>query len=293
MSNALLNTQNFNLTSLIPQSALAAMTGIADAADKSFGSGDVYTLGFRGREFSLRGNGTEVALPNKQVDFYLVAMRPSDHFVFYDTTYDEAETGVQGNMLTRDVLASDPKEFIPTGQWKSRSRKRRCVIMLANDTDKRLVIADFGAKSVYQPAEINAGLFNLSKLQQQIASIRNSNPNIFSFMFTLQMSFTRDSVPVVQFSFMDQLTRAEPVRQAPPNVVSYIAEQFANGEVERLLNLRFDDEPTPVPQVQQAPVAPQAAPQAGPQAAPQVAPQVAPQAAPQAGTVWVDDLEEF
>ena len=276
MSNALLNTQNFNLTSLIPQSALAAMVGIADAADKSFGSGDVYTLGFRGREFSLRGNGTDVALPNKQVDFYLVAMRPNDHFVFYDTTYDESESSVQGNMLTRDVLASDPKEFIPTGQWKSRSRKRRCVIMLANDTDKRLVIADFGAKSVYQPTEINAGLFNLSKLQQQIASIRNANPNIFSFMFTLQMSFTRDSVPVVQFSFMDQLTRAEPVRQAPPNVVSYIAEQFANGEVERLLNLWFDGEHTPVPQVQQAPVAPQVAP---------VAPQVTP--------VQVDDLEEF
>ena len=282
MSNALLNTQNFNLTSLIPQSALAAMVGIADAADKSFGSGDVYTLGFRGREFSLRGNGTDVALPNKQVDFYLVAMRPNDHFVFYDTTYDESESSVQGNMLTRDVLASDPKEFIPTGQWKSRSRKRRCVIMLANDTDKRLVIADFGAKSVYQPTEINAGLFNLSKLQQQIASIRNANPNIFSFMFTLQMSFTRDSVPVVQFSFMDQLTRAEPVRQAPPNVVSYIAEQFANGEVERLLNLWFDGEHTPVPQVQQAPVAPVAP----------VAPQVAP-VAPQVAPVQVDDLEEF
>lgn len=282
MSNALLNTQNFNLTSLIPQSALAAMVGIADAADKSFGSGDVYTLGFRGREFSLRGNGTDVALPNKQVDFYLVAMRPNDHFVFYDTTYDESESSVQGNMLTRDVLASDPKEFIPTGQWKSRSRKRRCVIMLANDTDKRLVIADFGAKSVYQPTEINAGLFNLSKLQQQIASIRNSNPNIFSFMFTLQMSFTRDNVPVVQFSFMDQLTRAEPVRQAPPNVVSYIAEQFANGEVERLLNLWFDGEHTPVPQVQQAPVAPVAP----------VAPQVAP-VAPQVTPVQVDDLEEF
>ena len=282
MNNALLNTQNFNLASLIPQSALAAMTGIADAADKSFGSGDVYTLGFRGREFSLRGNGTEVALPNKQVDFYLVAMRPNDHFVFYDTSFDESESGVQGNMLTRDVLASDPKEFIPTGQWKSRSRKRRCVIMLANDTDKRLVIADFGAKSVYQPTEINAGLFNLSKLQRQIASIRNANPNIFSFRFTLQMSFTRDSVPVVQFSFMDQLTRAEPVRQTPPNVVSYIAEQFANGEVERLLNLWFDDEPTPVPQVQQAPVAP---------VAPQVAPQVAP-VAPVA-PVQVDDLEEF
>ena len=285
MNNALLNTQNFNLASLIPQSALAAMTGIADAADKSFGSGDVYTLGFRGREFSLRGNGTEVALPNKQVDFYLVAMRPNDHFVFYDTSFDESESGVQGNMLTRDVLASDPKEFIPTGQWKSRSRKRRCVIMLANDTDKRLVIADFGAKSVYQPTEINAGLFNLSKLQRQIASIRNANPNIFSFRFTLQMSFTRDSVPVVQFSFMDQLTRAEPVRQAPPNVVSYIAEQFANGEVERLLNLWFDDEPTPVPQVQQAPVAPVAP------VAPQVAPQVAP-VAPVA-PVQVDDLEEF
>ena len=290
MSNALLNTQNFNLTSLIPQSALAAMAGIADAADKSFGSGDVYTLGFRGREFSLRGNGTEVALPNKQVDFYLVAMRPNDHFVFYDTSFEESESGVQGNMLTRDVLASDPKEFIPTGQWKSRSRKRRCVIMLANDTDKRLVIADFGAKSVYQPTEINAGLFNLSKLQQQIASIRKSNPNIFSFMFTLQMSFTRDSVPVVQFSFMDQLTRAEPVRQAPPNVVSYIAEQFANGEVERLLNLWFDGDPTPVPQVQRAPVAP-VAPQAAPQAAP-VAPQAAP-VAPQAAPTWVDDLEEF
>ena len=285
MNNALLNTQNFNLASLIPQSALAAMTGIADAADKSFGSGDVYTLGFRGREFSLRGNGTEVALPNKQVDFYLVAMRPNDHFVFYDTSFDESESGVQGNMLTRDVLASDPKEFIPTGQWKSRSRKRRCVIMLANDTDKRLVIADFGAKSVYQPTEINAGLFNLSKLQRQIASIRNANPNIFSFRFTLQMSFTRDSVPVVQFSFMDQLTRAEPVRQTPPNVVSYIAEQFANGEVERLLNLWFDDEPTPVPQVQQAPVAPVAP------VAPQVAPQVAP-VAPVA-PVQVDDLEEF
>ena len=279
MSNALLNTQNFNLSSLIPQSALAAMAGIADAADKSLGSGDVYTLGFRGREFSLRGNGTDITLPNKQVDFYLVAMRPNDHFVFYDTSFDDSEAGVQGNMLTRDVLASDPKEFIPTGQWKSRSRKRRCVIMLANDTDKRLVIADFGAKSVYQPTEINAGLFNLSKLQQQIASIRKANPNIFSFMFTLQMSFTRDSVPVVQFSFMDQLTRAEPVRQAPPEVVAYIAEQFQTGEVERLLNLWFDEEPTPVPQVQQAPVAPQVAPQVAP-----VAP-VAP--------VQVDDLEEF
>ena len=286
MSNALLNTQNFNLSSLIPQSALAAMTGIADAADKSFGSGDVYTLGFRGREFSLRGNGTDITLPNKQVDFYLVAMRPNDHFVFYDTSFDDSEAGVQGNMLTRDVLASDPKEFIPTGQWKSRSRKRRCVIMLANDTDKRLVIADFGAKSVYQPTEINAGLFNLSKLQQQIASIRKSNPNIFSFMFTLQMSFTRDSVPVVQFSFMDQLTRAEPVRQAPPDVVAYIAEQFANGEVERLLNLWFDGEPTPVTQVQQAPVAPQV------QQAP-VAPQVQQAPVTPKATDWVDDLEEF
>lgn len=258
MNNALVNTQNFNLASLIPQSALAAMSGIADAADKSFGGGDVYTLGFRGRDFSLRGNGTDVTLPNKQVDFYLVAMRPNDHFVFYDTSFDDAESGVQGTMLTRDVLASDPKEFIPTGQWKSRSRKRRCVIMLANDTDKRLVIADFGAKSVYQPTEINAGLFNLSKLQQQIASIRKSNPSIFSFMFTLQMSFTRDSVPVVQFSFMDQLTRAEPVRQAPPDVVAYIAEQFANGEVERLLNMWFDNEPTQAPQVEQAPQVQQA-----------------------------------
>lgn len=46
MNNALVNTQNFNLASLIPQSALAAMSGIADAADKSFGGGDVYTLAF-------------------------------------------------------------------------------------------------------------------------------------------------------------------------------------------------------------------------------------------------------
>lgn len=264
MNNALVNTQNFNLANLIPQSALASMAGIADAADQSFGGGDVYTLGFRGREFSLRGNGTDIPLPNKVVDFYLVAMRPNDHFVFYDTSFDDAENGVQGNMLTRDVLASDPKEFVPNSQWKSRSRKRRCIIMLATDQDKRLVIADFGAKSIYQPTELSAGLFNLSKLQQQIATIRKSNPSIFGFMFTLQMSFTRDSVPVVQFSFMDQLTRSEPVRQAPPDVVAYIAEQYQSGEVERLLNMWFDQEqPATTPQLAQ-PVAQPVAPQTDP-----------------------------
>ena len=72
------------------------------------------------------------------------------------------------------------------------------------------------------------------------------------------MSFTRDSVPVAQFSFMDQITRTEPVRQAPPDVVAYIAEQFANGEVDRLLNMWFDNEATQTPQVGQAPQVQQA-----------------------------------
>ena len=274
MSNALATISGFDLTKLLPAAALANIAANFDQADESFAGGDLTTLSLKGREFGLKHGGSLTLLPERAVDIYLVGIRPVDHFVFYDSTYDEntGQSEEGGESLTRDVLPSDPKDFVPFDGWLSRARKRRCILMLANDTEQRLVVADFGAKTLYQKADTNAGLFNLSQLMKQMAVFRQHNNAILPFMFKLQMSFTRDSVPVVQFSFMDQATRSEPVRSADPAALDAIAKHWESGEVERLLNVWFDDATTaatPAPAVaapasvaKPAPVAPKPAPEA-------------------------------
>ena len=246
MSNALATLQNFNLSTMMGGDALAQMMGSFDSAQDSLGGTSAATMSFKGRSFYVKSGGAAVELPSRQIDVYIVGMRDKDHVSFFETEYGDGQELDQVQIFTRDMKPTDPKSKEwevnkPAGEehFKSRTRKRRVVLLLDGDQEQRLVVADLGELSVYGPRDTNMGLFNLVQLSKQFASMRKHNPQIMPFMFRLQMSFTSDSVPVVQFSFQDQLHKdpANPVRVAPDHVIQRAVEAWNKGEVQELLDL--------------------------------------------------------
>lgn len=261
MSNALATLQNFNLSTMMAGDALSQMMGSFDSAQNSLGGTSATTMSFKGRSFYVKSGGSSVELPTRNVDVYIVAMRDTDHLSFYETEYGDGQEVDpdktftrdfrQGDLKTSDWLANKPAN---EAHFKSRTRKRRVVLLLDNDQEQKLVIADLGELSVYAPRDTNLGLFNLSQLTKQFASMRKHNPQIMPFMFKLQMSFTSDSVPVVQFSFQDQLHRdpANPFRVAPDHIINRAVEAWNKGEVQELLDLWIDTGATPAQPAQTA-----------------------------------------
>lgn len=246
MSNALATLQNFNLSTMMSGDAMSQMMGAFDQAQDSLGGAAAATMSFKGRSFYVKSGGTTLELPTRQIDVYLVALRDKDHLSFYENEYGDGQEVDPATTFTRDFRTGDPK----TSEWlankpadearfKSRTRKRRAILLLDGDQEQKLVIADLGELSVYAPRDTNLGLFNVSQLVKQFASMRKHNPQIMPFMFKLQMSFTSDSVPVVQFSFQDQLHRdpANPFRVAPDHVIQRAVEAWNKGEVQELLDL--------------------------------------------------------
>ena len=240
MSNALATLQNFNLSTMMGGDALAQMMGSFDSAQDSLGGTSAATMSFKGRSFYVKSGGAAVELPSRQIDVYIVGMRDKDHVSFFGTEYGDGQEIDPSQVLTRDMKPTDPKSKEwetnkPAGEehFKSRTRKRRVVLLIDGDQEQKLVVADLGELSVYGPRDTNMGLFNLVQLSKQFASMRKHNPQIMPFMFRLQMSFTSDSVPVVQFSFQDQLRKdpANPFRVAPDHVVQRAVEAWNKGEV--------------------------------------------------------------
>lgn len=246
MSNALATLQNFNLSTMMGGDALAQMMGSFDSAQDSLGGTSAATMSFKGRSFYVKSGGASVELPSRQIDAYIVGMRDKDHVSFFETEYGDGQELEQSQIFTRDMKPTDPKskeweQNKPAGEehFKSRTRKRRVVLLLDGDQEQKLVVADLGELSVYGPRDTNMGLFNLVQLSKQFASMRKHNPQIMPFMFRLQMSFTSDSVPVVQFSFQDQLHKdpANPFRVAPDHVIQRAVEAWNKGEAQELLDL--------------------------------------------------------
>lgn len=286
MSNALTSLQNFDLSTMMSSNAMAQMMGSFDQAQDSLAGTSATTMSFKGRSFYVRAGGDSVELPSRHVDVYVVAIRDTDHLSFYESEYGDGQEVDPNTTFTRDFRTGDPK----TSEWaskkpaeearfKSRTRKRRVVLLLDGDQEQKLVVADLGELSVYAPRDTNLGLFSLTQLLKQFASMRKHNSQIMPFMFKLQMSFTPDSVPVVQFSFQDQLNRdpANPFRQAPEHIVKRAIEAWNNGEVQELLDLWINKADAPATQQVSAPVA-QQAPVAQPAPAVQPAPVATPAA---------------
>lgn len=260
MSNALATLQNFNLSTMMGGDALAQMMGSFDSAQDSLGGTSAATMSFKGRSFYVKSGGAAVELPSRQIDVYIVGMRDKDHVSFFGTEYGDGQEIDPSQVLTRDMKPTDPKSKEweankPAGEehYKSRTRKRRVVLLLDGDQEQKLVVADLGELSVYGPRDTNMGLFNLVQLSKQFASMRKHNPQIMPFMFRLQMSFTSDSVPVVQFSFQDQLRKdpANPFRVAPDHVVQRAVEAWNKGEVQELLDLWISKDGAAPAQVEQ------------------------------------------
>lgn len=260
MSNALATLQNFDLSTMMGGDALAQMMGSFDSAQDSLGGTSAATMSFKGRSFYVKSGGAAVELPSRQIDVYIVGMRDKDHVSFFGTEYGDGQEIDPSQVLTRDMKPTDPKSKEwetnkPAGEehFKSRTRKRRVVLLLDGDQEQKLVVADLGELSVYGPRDTNMGLFNLVQLSKQFASMRKHNPQIMPFMFRLQMSFTSDSVPVVQFSFQDQLHKdpANPFRVAPDHVVQRAVEAWNKGEVQELLDLWISKDGAAPAQVEQ------------------------------------------
>lgn len=283
--NELTNLQTFDIGTMMSADAMASMLGAFEQAEQSLGGTDVAVMGFKGRSFYIKTGGSSVELPTRNIDVYLLGINADDHVTFHKTKYDGENTEAERDAFTRFIRKADKKtkeweagDHMEAGQYyASRTRKRRAVLMLASDTEQRLIIADLGELSIYAPRDTNLGLFSLQQLMKQFATMRKHNPRALPFLFKLQMLFTPDSVPVVQFSFIDQLNRGTQVRLADEQAINRITKAWQDGEVERLLNLWIEPadavagnnaqttpvaQPAPVPPlvpsdvVTQAPVAP-------------------------------------
>ena len=264
MSNALATLQNFNLSTMMSGDAMTQMMGSFDQAQDSLGGTSATTMSFKGRSFYVKSGGDSVELPSRQIDVYLVAARATDHLSFYENEYGDGQEVDPNTTFTRDFRTGDPKTSAwaankpaDEARFKSRTRKRRVVLLLDGDQEQRLVIADLGELSVYAPRDTNLGLFNLSQLLKQFASMRKHNPQLMPFMLKLQMSFTPDSVPVVQFSFQDQLNRdpSNPFRVAPDHIIKRAIDAWNSGEVQELLDLWISKDGAPAAQQVSAPAA--------------------------------------
>lgn len=241
-------TMNAPLPQVQLPSDVLAKVAVQFASAAANVSASISRLTFAGREFRLNENGTERALDSKLLDVHIVAVNPTHHYQFYEREYDDTKdmpVGERGNMMSRLPLASDEIEWTPTKEWAQRLYKQRVVLMLADDPQHRLWVADFGYKSVRKSGNPAIGLFNLGQLLVQFNEFQKNNPQLLPFLFTVQLSFTRESVPEVQFSLTDQRADAngivnKEVRFARPDAIEAIIAAISDGSAEKLLDVAYD-----------------------------------------------------
>lgn len=260
-------------------------------------------LSFGGKQFNLTFGGNTVPLDDRVLDVHIVAIDPQFHYAFYEKSYDESKNSEdKGRILVRYPLPTDDFTFTPTAEFTQRAYKQRCVVMLANDPEHKLYIMDLGYNSIKKVGNPSLGLLNLSQLITQFDFYNKQNPQLLPFMFTVQMSFTREVQPEIQFSLYDQKAQGNyQARFATPSAIEAMVQALTNGEVDNLMKVEYDSasqgqqaqpqavSPAPV----QTPVAPvvQSAPQPTQTVAP--APQTVPVQPAPAPVAEVEELGEL
>ena len=292
----------------LPADVLAKVQAqLKQAADNQ--SSSLPRLSFGGKMFNLTVGGSKVELQDRVLDVHIVAIDPNFHYVFNEFGYDDAKNkDDKGRVLVRYPLPTDEFTFTPTTEFASRQYKQRCVVMLADGPEHKLFIVDFGYNSIKKVGNTALGLLNLSQLITQFQFYQNSNPQLFPFMFTVQLSFTREVQPEIQFSLYDQRQQGNhQARFANAGAMDAIVKALSDGTVDNLMKVEYDSagvqsttgtpvrgqqaqpqavSPTPV----QTPVAP--AQQPAPQPTQTVAP--APQTVPvQPAPAPVAEVEEL
>lgn len=229
-------------------------------------------LSFGGKQFNITINGTEVPLDDRVLDVHILAIDPNFHYVFNQYKYDDVKDSAdKGNMWVRYPLPTDEVIFTPTAEWATRQYKQRAVVMLANDPEHRLFVVDFGYNSIKKVGNPSLGLLNLSQLMTQFQAMVSQNPQVAPFMFTVQMSFTREVQPEIQFSLIDQRNPGNyEARFANAGAFNAMLEALSNGEADKMIKVdeyrSGNHEQATAPVQAQAPVAPVQAPVASVQA---------------------------
>ena len=113
--------------------------------------------------------------------------------------------------------------------------------MLADDPEHKLFIVDFGYNSIKKVGNPALGLLNLSQLITQFQFYQSSNPQLFPFMFTVQLSFTREVQPEIQFSLYDQRQQGNyQARFANAGAMDAMVQALSNGSVDNLMKVEYD-----------------------------------------------------
>lgn len=300
MSNQLIIAPNAMPALQLPSDVLAKVQAqLKQAADNQ--SSSLPRLSFGGKQFNLTLGGNTVPLDDRVLDVHIVAIDPQFHYAFYEKSYDESKNSEdKGRILVRYPLSTDDFTFTPTAEFTQRAYKQRCIVMLANDPEHRLYIMDLGYNSIKKVGNPSLGLLNLSQLITQFDFYNKQNPQLLPFMFTVQMSFTREVQPEIQFSLYDQKVQGNyQARFATPAAIDAMVQALSNGEVDNLMKVEYDSANVQGQQVQpqavppapvQTPVAP--AQQPAPQPTQTVAP--APQTVPiQPAPAPVAEVEEL
>lgn len=225
----------------LPADILAKVQAqLKQAADNQ--SSSLPRLSFGGKQFNLTLGGNTVPLDDRVLDVHIVAIDPNFHYVFNQFKYDDVkDKDDKGRVLVRYPLPTDDFTFTPTTEFASRQYKQRCIVMLANDPEHRLYIMDLGYNSIKKVGNPSLGLLNLSQLITQFEFYNKQNPQLLPFMFTVQMSFTREVQPEIQFSLYDQRQQGNyQARFANPAAIDATIQALSNGEVDNLMKVEYD-----------------------------------------------------
>lgn len=291
MSNQLIIAPNAMPALQLPADVLAKVQAqLKQAADNQ--SSSLPRLSFGGKQFNLTFGGNTVPLDDRVLDVHIVAIDPQFHYAFFEKSYDESKNSEdKGRILVRYPLPTDDFTFTPTAEFTQRAYKQRCVVMLANDPEHRLYIMDLGYNSIKKVGNPSLGLLNLSQLITQFDFYNKQNPQLLPFMFTVQMSFTREVQPEIQFSLYDQKAQGNyQARFATPAAIDAMIQALSNGEVDNLMKVEYDSANVQGQQAQPQVVSP--AQQQAPQPMQTVAP--APQTVPvQPAPAPVAEVEEL
>lgn len=249
MSNEL---AQFNMPSL-PANIASQMLGNLTTSSDSFGDG-FNRLSFGGRTFHLKSGSTETEWETRTIDVALVASAATDSRVFYREAYDPKATDVTPTCWSTDSVTpdasvdnkqSDKCETCPMNEkgsgandTRACARRRRVVFIIEEDSERKLYTTDLSGSSVYAPRENKLGLFNWKDTVKQINTMVRASPGIIPTNFLLQMSFTNDSVPIVQFSFKDQRpgAPAQNIRPSSMKTVQAAIDAWESGEAKRLID---------------------------------------------------------
>ena len=199
-------------------------------------------LSFGGKSFNITVGNDKAELQERVLDVHIVAIDPQFHYQFFEKSYDESKgSDDKGRMMSRYPLPTDDFTFTPTREWSQRAYKQRAVVMLANDPDHKLYVVDFGYNSIKKVGNPQLGLLNLSQLITTLDTFSRTNQGILPFMFTVQLSFTREVQPEIQFSLYDQRQQgSNQARFATPAAMDAIANALSDGSVDNLMKIEFD-----------------------------------------------------